>query len=280
MTSEMEAELWRVRRTGSKVLGLRQCLSTEAGWTQSISFAGIRCWHQQAQPGRGVVRVCAEAEVDAPLFDLLSIFYEVDFWHRWAPSFGHLGLKSAGLLGQKGPLRLVYWLEASLPWPFQHRVCRFAVEAVDCMSAGEQPQQIVILLDSQEAPSICPELLDAESPEWQGVLADVLDSGFILTPPEVGGTSGTKVQVLLNLDPKMVVPDWLVKYAAMNLCLLIFLQYRAAMRLARTPEFLERSCDPKHPFYSHIRKRMAESLPSQLEQAPAVRPEGCRNQQC
>ncbi|CAE8674002.1 unnamed protein product, partial [Polarella glacialis] len=162
-------------------------------------------------------------------------------------------------LGQKGPLRLVYWLEASLPWPFQHRACRFAVEAVDCMSAGEQPQQIVILLDSQEAPSICPELLEAErTPEWQGVLAEVLDSGFILTPPEVGGTSGTKVQVLLNLDPKMIVPDWLVKYSAMNLCLLIFLQYRAAVQLART---------------------QADSLPSQLEQAPAVRPEGSSSQQ-
>lgn len=254
-----------------RVLALRAGLATDAGWTESVSFRGIRCLHQRAADGQGGVRVRAEGEVDAPLFDMLSLFCEVELWHRWTPSFGQLGLRRAGKLGEDGPLRLVYFLEANLPWPFQRRTCRFGAEAVDCMGPTEDPQQIVILLDSREASRICPGLPDQAE---EGVAADLLDSGIILTPGEVAGTQGTKVQVLLTIDPHMAVPDWLLAFATMNLCLLIFLQLRRAADLARSPEFLRRSCDPAHPFYMHIRQRMAESLPSQLALAPPLRGSG------
>lgn len=244
---------------------LRRCFLTEEGWTPAISYAGITCFYQRAPKGQGIIRVRAEAEVDAPLFDLASLFYEVGLWHRWAPTFGSLGLKRARVLGSQGPLRLVCQLEAKLPWPFRHRSCIFAAEAVDCLVPGDPHQQIVISMDSRRVAAVCPDLPAVEA---DGVVADLMDCGLILTPGEVAGTRGTLVQGVLNVDPHMYVPDWLLAISSMNLCILVILQWRRAAHLARTPEYLDISCDPQNAFYMHVRRRMAESFPAELALAP------------
>ena len=41
--------------------------------------------------------------------------------------------------------------------------------------------------------------------------------------------------------------------------------------VTRREEYLARMCDPESAFYTYIRRRMGESLPTQLAQAPPAR---------
>mmetsp|Transcript_22230 Transcript_22230/g.62320 ORF Transcript_22230/g.62320 Transcript_22230/m.62320 type:complete len:296 (-) Transcript_22230:125-1012(-) len=188
-----------------RAAALRRCFLTEEGWTPAISYAGITCFYQRALKGQGIVRVRAEAEVDAPLFDLASLFYEVDLWHLWSPTFGSLGLKRARVLGSQGPLRLVCQLEAKLPWPFRHRSCIFAAEAVDCLVPGDPHQQIVISMDSRRVAAVCPDLPAVEA---DGVVADMMDCGLILTPGEVAGTRGCAERGPAHVRARLAAGDF------------------------------------------------------------------------
>lgn len=264
----VRCESAEAERLAQRAAALQERIAAGGGG-RSVAFQGIRCSHRPLPGAPGCVSVLAEAPVEAPLFDLLSLFYEVDLWHRWAPSFGSLGLRRARCVGQDGPLRLVYEVEANLPWPFRRRVCRFAVEAVDRIAEGAAPGEIVILFDSREAPSICPGL--PELGDGTAVAAEVIESGLVLTPGEDARGPSVMVRGLLTLDAHMGVPDWLLVVSTMQLCALVLKQYRQASSLARSPEFMERSCDPAHPFYAHIRRRLAEALPSQSALAPPPR---------
>jgi len=184
-------------------------------------------------------------------------------------SFGGLGLSSTKLVGQQGPMRLVYGLEARLPWPFTRRTCHFAVEAVDCMAQSDaEHKQIAILMDSKQASQICPDAAELQSGR-RSVDAVIKESGLILTPT----SEGTQVQMLLNVDPRMMVQDWLVATTTMQLCHMIFSRFQQASTWARSPEYLERSCDPNNAFYRYLRHRMAEMLPSQSKLVPPVKAE-------
>merc|ERR1712176_1567244 len=135
------------------------------------------------------------------------------------------------------------------------------------MNEEDAPQQVVVLLDTRHAQSNCPTPL----PSVEGVPVDLLDSGVVITPPEVAGTKHSFMQVIVTIDPKMTVPKALVNSVTRTLCFLIMYELQRAVRVTRTPVHLERTTDPHNAFYNFIRKRMAESLPAQLELAPSLR---------
>merc|ERR1719188_75320 len=100
---------------------------------------GIRCLYQ-SHPS-GFVRIRMDAQVDAPLFDLLSLLREIELWHTWAPSFGGIGLSGARQLGQTSLLNMCFHTDVRLPWPIRDRCCTFAVDGIDCMNEEDAPQQ-------------------------------------------------------------------------------------------------------------------------------------------
>jgi len=144
------------------------------------------------------------------------------------------------------------------------------VDGVDCMNAEDAPQQVVILLDSTLAQGNCPKPISSMIKDTDAVHAELFDSGIIITPPEVAGTKYTFTQMVICVDPKMSVPRWLVNLGVRNFCFLVLLQIKRAVAATRTPAHLHITTDPANPFYAFIRRRMGESLPTQLALAPPL----------
>ena len=65
---------------------------------------------------------------------------------------------------------------------------------------------------------------------------DLFESGFVLTPGEVAGKEHSFCQVALVIDPKMVVPPWLINLAVRNLAFMVMLELRKAVKVTRSPE--------------------------------------------
>ncbi|CAK0847747.1 unnamed protein product [Prorocentrum cordatum] len=143
------------------------------------------------------------------------------------------------------------------------RCCTFAVDGIDSAASEGGKRELAGPQDN------CPRPLD-ELRDWTGEEVDMWDSGVIITPAEVAGTEDTLVQVIVCVDPKMSVPRWLINVAVRNFCFLVMLQVRRAVAATRLPEHLRVTTDPENSFYAFIRRRMAESLPTQLALAPPV----------
>jgi len=257
-----------LKQVYNRVVSLRQSLAGDEGWEIQRDSDGIRCLYQGH--ASGYVRIRLDAEIDAPMFDLLALLREVDLWNRWMPSFAGLGLSHSLFVGQASILNMCFSIRVNLPWPLKARSCNFAVDGIDCMNSDDAPQQVVVLLDSRYAQENCPEKLPDGS--RTDVAVDIFDSGVIITPAEVAGTKHSLMQVISVIDPKMPVPAWLVNLAVRKLCYLIAVQIRQAVSVTRTPEYLSVVADPESPFYTFIRRRMGESLPTQLELAPSLNP--------
>eukprot|EP00929_Paragymnodinium_shiwhaense_P027397 TRINITY_DN16092_c0_g1_i2.p1 TRINITY_DN16092_c0_g1~~TRINITY_DN16092_c0_g1_i2.p1 ORF type:complete len:399 (-),score=82.76 TRINITY_DN16092_c0_g1_i2:17-1213(-) len=262
------AKVDHLRDAYSRVLNVRQSLVSDDGWEVQRDHDGIRCLYQEHSSG--FVRLRLDAEVDAPMFDIIALMREVDLWKRWVPSFGGLGLLHSRQLGQTSILNMCFHVEVGMPWPLATRCATFAVDGVDCMTEEDTPQQVAVLLDCNLAQNNCSEKIsDVVSGDAMPVL--LWDSGVIITPAEVAGTKHTLMQIIIVADPKMYVPRWLVNLAVRNFCYLLMVQIKKAIRVTRTEEYLSATADPTNQFYAFIRRRLKESLPAQYAAAPTVR---------
>lgn len=239
---------------------MRQSLASTEGWEVQRAAYGIRVLYQDHDSG--FVKIRLEAEVEAPVFDLIALLREIGLWGTWMPSFAGVGLSGSRQLGQTSDINFCFHLDVNLPWPFSNRSCTLAVDGVDCMHTEDAPQQVVVLLDTRYAQSNCPEPID----KLRGVNrpVDLWDSGVIITPAEVANTTFTYVQLIAVIDPKMHVPRTLVNLAVRNLCFLIMVQIRRAVAVTRSPAHLAITSDPSNRFYAFIRRRMAENLPNEF----------------
>lgn len=263
-------KLEALRTVYRRVVQLRTSLANTKGWEVQRDSGGIRCLFQGHSSG--FVRILLEAEVEAPVFDLIALLREVELWQRWVPSFAGLGLTASRQLGHTSPLNMCFHTVIHLPWPFSDRSCTFAVDGIDCMDTADAPQQVVVLLDSSLAQRNCLQPIKKS----KSTAVELLDSGVVITPGEVAGTKHTFVQVIVTVDPKMSVPRWLVNVAVRNMCFLLMVQLRHAVSVTRGEDYLAKTTDPDNEFYAFIRKRMAESLPKELSLAPSVGQQAAR----
>ena len=88
-------------------------------------------------------------------------------------------------------------------------------------------------------------------------------SGILLTPTTEGKTN---VQIIVHVDPQIaIVPTWLVDFAVRNLGYLIIVAIRNAVEIVKAdPEYHKRMADKENPFYTHIRRRISESIPTEV----------------
>lgn len=89
-------------------------------------------------------------------------------------------------------------------------------------------------------------------------------SGILLTPI---GDGVTRTQICINVDPDIsVVPSWLIDFGVRHLAYLIVVAIRRAVEIVKgDPEYARRMSDESSEFYNHVRRRLRESLPSELD---------------
>jgi hypothetical protein len=239
---------------------LRAACNTDEGWTLQKESKGVRTLYKNLPSLSHVHSLRLDGEVDAPVFTLLALLHEVDMFHKWIPTYAFLGLEFAKLIAHPSPTELLVHLGVKVPWPFTNRYCFFHCDGIDCMDDPGGAQIGVIMNNlTNEAE------YDIRDP---GVKTNFHPpSGILLTPIRDGRTM---VQIVVNLDPQIaLVPDWLIDIAVRNLAYLILLQIRKAVEIVKSdPEYQKRMTDPNSDFYAHIKRRIRESLPAEIEFLP------------
>lgn len=264
-------------RTGAVDLARRE-LASDQGWELQRDHNGIRTLYRGSAGGSPLIRMRIEGFIGAPVFNMLALLYEVDLLHLWLPRFAGVGLKSAVMVAEASPTRRIYHAVISLPWPIQDRDCVVAVEGVDAMNATDPIRQIVILCDSNPAALFPKECIARIPSVAKGCTRmELKDAAVVLTPAEVlpeeaqQGGAGCLYQFVGTADVKTVFPAWLVNVITRQLMFLVVVGMRRYISLTYGEQYQPRMCDPKSPFYTLIRRRLAEELPVQHSQLPPTR---------
>ena len=199
----------------------------------------------------------------------------MELWNTWVPSFGGLGLSEVIRLGESSPINMGVHIQVGVPWPISNRVCRFAVDGIDCFHPLDSPKQVVVMLDSAEVARNVADLKEYDCDAEGTVECVLFNSGVIITPEEIrtDGGKGCFLQIVCQFDPKMSVPTWLINLAVRNFCFLLMSQLRWAAEglREREPMYMEHMTEPGHRFYSFLRRRLMEELPVEAKRTPPER---------
>ena len=243
----------------SLVKELRALATSDDKWTLQRDSDGIRTLFRDLNE-QGAYSIRLEGAVEAPMFDLLALFHEVDLYTKWIPSYSLLGLKESYVIEEPSPVEIIASITCTVPPPFSDREVVVYCDGIDCLDEPDC-KQIVVLMTSIDHETV-PRADDA-------VRAEVLTpSGLLLTPK---GDGTTDVCIIMNIDPKVeVIPSWLIDLAVRNLAYLILVAIRTASAVVKDDSYQRRMRDGSHPFYAFLRKRLAESMPEELDYVPAI----------
>ncbi|KAF4693457.1 hypothetical protein FOZ60_010875 [Perkinsus olseni] len=262
--SSMEERATRVRK-------VRIALSHDDGWQLQRDSKGIKTYYKHNKDTPNLHSLRIEGVIDCPLFDLMALLSEVDFYKDWIPSYKFLGIRESEKVAAPRATQMLLHIVAALPWPFDNRDLVISVDGIDCIGPYEDPRQIVILLKSESGSSYEPYVSASEMPGPAGgsTACDVLgDSGATLTPL---GDGKTFLQVVMHIDPHIsFVPDWLIDIAARNFCYLMLTQVRSAVDIVKKPCYQERMRDPNNAFYMYTRRRIEEDMPEEMKYVPPL----------
>lgn len=249
-----------IRRRVNALKSLRASCQSDDGWVLQKETHNVRTLYRNNQTHPHIHSIRLDGDVEAPVFILLALLHEVDMFSKWIPTYSFLGLNFARLISHPSPTELLVHINIHIPWPFTNRYCFFHCDGIDCMDDPDSPHIGVIMnnLTSETENGVTDDSVKTDFHPPSGVL---------LTPL---GQGTTKVQVVVNLDPKIaLVPDWLIDFAVRNLAFLIVLQFRKAVEIVkRDPEYQKRMADPENEFYAHVRRRITESLPQEAKFLP------------
>jgi hypothetical protein len=164
------------------------------GWEKMRDYDGISTLYKKEE-GTDFHTLRVEGNVQAPLFNILAVFYEIDLFKLWLPTYQMLGLKESSVIGKLSKTKMLADFKLNMPWPITNRDCVLSITGVDCMDRKEDgtPPQIICLLESRGGSKSDGEGGDIAdtyagkpiAPETCGfVRCEILRGCVILTPAE------------------------------------------------------------------------------------------------
>jgi len=248
------------------------------GWTEAGESKGIRTYYR-AVAGTSTHSFYTVGDVEAPLFDILPCFYEVDLMKTWLPALSATN-KLATCLGSR--FRMIAQLQVPLIFPIASRECVLYgygdvfEDGVAIFFRSTQPSDTFIAeVDSPPSTSSSsssgPAVSSSPPPTLTSargvpvVLPDV-PSGFVRATLHFGGflikpkgPSTCEVKTVFNLDPALaVVPYWLLNYISQKFCYILLSYLRSTaqkMGSDRRSEFGRRIAANKNNVYGELRWR-------------------------
>lgn len=258
-----------IRRYSDDVHSIRETLASEAGWLLQGSSGTTKTYYRHERDA-ALHTVRVEGWMNFPLFEILSILYEVDLHPQWMPSAFGFGISESNIVHQFSPTKL--WVEflTKVPWPFSDRNLSIFINGIDCLDHSESfNRQVVILLRScnedSEFTRLKAETKDLGSPPERDrvVTARMPLGAIVLTPAEINpGMSrdkGTFVQLLATIDPKVA----LLPACAIDLGLrkvahfMLDCMEKQAVKVHGDQEYARR-IEARPEFYGFIQQRMLE----------------------
>jgi hypothetical protein len=142
------------------------------------------------------------AKVNASMFNLVAVIYEVDLYHKWMPRLGF-----ARELGSRSKFEKLVHLELEGVWPVSSRDCLLEGFGVDLLDRDA----LMVVLQS----------VPQDVPPRAGAVRSVLHiGGFYI---QYAGEHETMLEMVFNFDPRMsVLPSWLLNFVTGHILELVF----------------------------------------------------------
>lgn len=156
-------------------------------WEQIDDDQGIQVF-RKAMPGSDIVAFKGAGIVDASLEKIFWVLCDAEHEKQWVEM-----LIDNYVMENMTAFDRVQYQNFDLPWPLSDR--DFVYRAVATM---DEKGRLHLVLNSVGHP---------KTPETRGVRAEIMESGFILTPRPDGKTF---VEVSIFSDPKGILPTWVI----------------------------------------------------------------------
>ena len=161
--------------------------AAETNWEKIDDEQGIQVF-RKSMPGSDIVAFKGTGVVDASIEKIFWVLCDAEHEKQWVER-----LIDNYIIEKMTPFDRVQYQNFDLPWPLSDR--DFVYRAVATM---DEQGRLNLALNSVGHP---------KTPKTKGVRADIMKSGFILTPRPDGKTF---VEVSIFSDPKGILPTWVI----------------------------------------------------------------------
>jgi hypothetical protein len=161
--------------------------ATQNNWEKIDDDQGIQVF-RKSMPGSDIVAFKGAGIVDASLETIFWVLCDAEHEEQWVEM-----LIDNYILENMTPFDRVQYQNFDLPWPLSDR--DFVYRAV---ATTDKQGRLHLVLNSVGHP---------KTPETKGVRAEIMRSGFVLTPRPDGKTF---VEVSIFSDPKGILPTWVI----------------------------------------------------------------------
>ncbi|KAL0476596.1 hypothetical protein AKO1_006092 [Acrasis kona] len=216
------------------------------GWQLCADKDDIKTFYKKDERSNTPLHVVKlEGTVNSPIFNVLSIFYEIDLYKTWLPR-----LTASDNLAQYGRYRFLCYFALDMPWPFYNRDMVNYGYGVDLLETNS----ILVVIRSIEKQEFdhFPGATIPE-PDANGTCRMSLNySGIKITPMS---ENQTHVTLIANVDPRIsYIPGWVMNGMTHNFAYLVLAKLRTVAAQVPHSEYADRI--KNNIIYTDIRERM------------------------
>ncbi|EFC45118.1 predicted protein [Naegleria gruberi] len=266
--SKEEAELVKlIYKDGALAKMLLSEFSSSAGWNTCVDKDDCKTFYKQtckidggkggseAEPSLHAIKI--EGIIETPVFNLMSILYEVDLYKNWVPQLGECGVIK--YLGGNGTsrFRFLSYFSFNLPWPMSSRDSLTYAFVVDRSDYEQDPSILVVIrgADTHKDSSLAD--LISKHDNQTHVRVGIEYAGFLI---KMLSEDTCHVSLIANVDPKLsYIPIWFQNWLTNNLSYLMISKLRQAAEKVPNSEYSVRIKN-NDQVYGEITRRLSKFL--------------------
>ncbi|KAL9648089.1 hypothetical protein ABK040_007456 [Willaertia magna] len=181
-------------------------LESNDGWAACIDKDRIKSFYKQKS--NGIHELKLEGVIDAPIFQVLSIFYEIDLYKNWVATMEN----STIIQTFESKYKFISYFSFNLPWPLTNRNIFSYAFALDRLTENKS---VLIIVKG-----INPNLDN----KYAEVIKTYKNDSYVTVDCEYAGVlikyvneNETFVQIIGSCDPKLsYVPNWFLNLVTTN----------------------------------------------------------------
>ncbi|KAF0982087.1 hypothetical protein FDP41_011948 [Naegleria fowleri] len=248
LPSDITQKLQQIIQDGKLAEQVMREFNSDDGWKLCVEKDKMQSFYKDN--GRGMHAVKVQGYISAPIFQVLSIFYEVDLYKSWVPQ-----MRESLIIHKLAKYRFLAYFSFDLPWPFSPRDLISYAFAVDKLEKDGSIMVVVKGVTSESLPQHKDVISKYENPN--NVCSECEYSGFLvkyISPEE------TYVQIVGSVDPKLsYVPYWFINMVTDNASYLSMSKLRNVSAKVPHSEYQKR-IDVNDAIYGDIKRRLESHL--------------------
>jgi hypothetical protein len=220
-------------------------IESEEGWQLCTDKDEIQTFYRREENEK-LHAIKIQGTIDSPMFNVLSIFYEIDLYKTWMPR-----MTDSRILKQYGRYRFLCYYNFNMPWPFYDRDLVSYGYGIDLMEKNTILVVVRSVPTNAEEKYHSVEFPEADTPTCARMHLGY--AGFMIRP--ISPTQ-TYVSLIGSCDPKFsYIPGWFMNMVTHQMSYLILQKLRSVAADIPGSEYEIRINKNKH-VYGDIMDRL------------------------